>query len=169
MSAWAAPPTGATADKPALYRALATSYAGLIEGERDFIANAANLAAVVYAMLPELNWAGCYLLRGGELVLGPFQGKPACVRIALGRGVCGAAAQRREALVVPDVHVFPGHIACDAASRSELVVPVLRGNTLVGVFDLDSPRPARFDTADRDGIAALAGLWIQGSDPPYPV
>ena len=168
MSTWEAPPIEAVADKPALYRALAQSYAGLIEGERDFIANAANLAALVYAMLPELNWAGCYLLRGGELVLGPFQGKPACVRIAPGRGVCGAAAQRREALIVPDVHAFPGHIACDAASRSELVVPVLRGSggALLGVFDLDSPRPARFDAADRDGIAVLVRRWVEGSDLP---
>ena len=167
MSSWEAPPTAAGADKPALYRSLATSYAGLIAGERDFIANAANLAALVYASLPDLNWAGCYLLRGGELVLGPFQGKPACVRIALGRGVCGSAAQRRTALIVPDVEEFPGHIACDAASRSELVVPLVTpGGGLLGVFDLDSPLPGRFDAADRDGIESLAGLWIRGSDIP---
>jgi GAF domain-containing protein len=168
MSAWKAPTLATGAGKPALYAALATSYAGLIAGERDFIANAANLAALVYATLPDLNWAGCYLLRGGELVLGPFQGKPACVRIAPGRGVCGTAAQRRAALIVPDVEAFPGHIACDAASRSELVVPLLRvpGDGLLGVFDLDSPLPGRFDADDRDGIEGLARLWVRGSDLP---
>ena len=168
MSSWEAPRLAAGTGKPALYASLATSYAGLIAGERDFIANAANLAALVYASLPDLNWAGCYLLRGSELVLGPFQGKPACVRIALGRGVCGTAAQRRAALIVPDVAAFPGHIACDAASRSELVVPLLRapGGELLGVFDLDSPVPGRFDADDRDGIGGLARLWIHGSDLP---
>jgi GAF domain-containing protein len=168
VSAWEAPALAAHAGKPAVYRALCQSYAALIEGERDFIANAANLAALVYTLLPELNWAGCYLLRGGELVLGPFQGKPACVRILPGRGVCGAAAEQRTALIVPDVHAYPGHIACDAASRSELVVPALRrpDGALLGVFDLDSPRPGRFDAQDRDGIDALVRLWIDGSAPP---
>jgi L-methionine (R)-S-oxide reductase len=168
MSAWEAPALPADVAKPAQYRALYQSYAALIDGERDFIANAANLAALLYAVLPGLNWAGCYLLRDGGLVLGPFQGKPACVRIALGRGVCGAAAQRREALIVPDVHSFPGHIACDAASRAELVVPVLRSmeGVLLGVFDLDSPRVGRFDADDRDGVAALVDLWVRGSSPP---
>ena len=168
MTAYEAPTLPAGASKVLLYRSLAQSYAGLIEGERDFIANAANLAALIYGTLPDINWAGCYLLRGDELVLGPFQGEPACVRIALGRGVCGTAAQRRAAVIVPDVHAFAGHIACDAASRSELVVPAFRepGTTLLGVFDLDSPRPERFDAADRDGIEALVRLWTAGSDLP---
>ena len=165
MSAWEAPALAGARDKPAAYRALHRSLAALVDGETDFIANAANLAALVYTTLPDLNWAGCYLLRGAELVLGPFQGKPACVRIALGRGVCGTAAARREAVIVPDVHAFPGHIACDAASRSELVVPVLEPATgrLLGVFDLDSPLPGRFDTADRDGIQAPVQLWAGAS------
>jgi len=165
MSTWQAPALADAGDKPAAYRALRRSLAALVDGESDFIANAANLAALVYTTLPDLNWAGCYLLRGPELVLGPFQGKPACVRIALGRGVCGTAAARREAVIVPDVHAFPGHIACDAASRSELVVPVLdpARSRLLGVFDLDSPLAGRFDTADRDGIQALVQLWVGAS------
>ena len=165
MSTWQAP--AAAGGVPALYAALARSYAALVEGERDFIANAANLAALVYHGLPELNWAGCYLLRGADLVLGPFQGKPACVRIGPGRGVCGAAAARRTALIVPDVQAFPDHIACDPDSRSELVVPVLApGGRLLGVFDLDSPRPARFDAADRNGIQELVARWVAASEPP---
>lgn len=165
MSAWEAPALPDARDKPAAYRVLHRSLAALVDGETDFIANAANLAALVYTTLPDLNWAGCYLLRGTELVLGPFQGKPACVRIALGRGVCGSAAARCEAVIVPDVHAFPGHIACDTASRSELVVPVLQSATgrLLGVFDLDSPLPGRFDTADRDGIEALVQLLVRSS------
>jgi GAF domain-containing protein len=164
VSTWKAPTLPDAHDKPATYRALRQSLAALVDGERDFIANAANLGALVYTTLPDLNWAGCYLLRGSELVLGPFQGKPACVRIALGRGVCGTAAARREAVLVPDVHAFPGHIACDVASRSELVVPVLDpAGRLLGVFDLDSPLPGRFDTADRDGIQALVQLWVGAS------
>jgi GAF domain-containing protein len=138
--------------KPALYRELA--------GESDPVANAANTAAVIYHGLPELNWAGFYFLKGGELVLGPFQGGPACVRIAVGRGVCGTAAARREPVLVPDVDEFPGHIACDSASRSELVVPLLRGGGLLGVLDLDSPRRARFDEADRDGCLELAAIFL---------
>jgi GAF domain-containing protein len=165
MSAWATPALPDAHDKPATYRALCQSFAALVDGETDFIANAANLAALLYSTLPGLNWAGCYLLRGTELVLGPFQGKPACVRIALGRGVCGTAAALREAVIVPDVHAFPGHIACDSASRSELVVPILEPATgrLLGVFDLDSPLPGRFDTTDRNGIQTLVQLWVGAS------
>ncbi len=142
--------------KGALYDELARELDALLGGEPDPVANAANAAAALYHALPELNWAGFYFLRGGELVLGPFQGRPACVRIALGQGVCGAAAAERRSVVVPDVEAFPGHIACDTASRSELVVPLLIGDTLVGVLDLDSPVLARFDETDRTGCEMLA-------------
>lgn len=135
----------------------------LLEGERDAVANAANLAALIWHALPDLNWAGFYFLRGGELVLGPFQGKPACVRIAVGKGVCGTAAQRRATVIVRDVHAFPGHIACDSASNAEIVVPLLRGGALLGVLDLDSPRHDRFDDADRAGLEALAAIWVEAS------
>ncbi|HYQ16157.1 MAG TPA: GAF domain-containing protein, partial [Polyangiaceae bacterium] len=128
------------------------------------LANAANLSALLYEALPDLNWVGCYFLRGRELVLGPFQGKVACVRIALGRGVCGSAAESRETIVVPDVHAFPGHIACDAASRSEIVVPLLRGEQLLGVLDLDSPEPGRFDEDDAVGLRAVVDLLLASSD-----
>ncbi len=142
-----------SADKPAtVYADLHRSVRGLLAGESDLIANTANFTALVYHSLPDLNWAGCYFLRGTELVLGPFQGKPACVRIALGKGVCGTAAARRETLVVPDVNAFPGHIACDAASRSEIVVPIFSGGELVGVLDVDAPEPSRFDEQDRAGL-----------------
>ena len=114
-------------------------------------------------MMPDLNWVGFYFLRGGELVLGPFQGKPACIRIAIGRGVCGTAAERRRSVLVEDVHAFPGHIACDAESRSELVVPLIRGGVLFGVLDLDSPVPARFDAEDQAGVEALAAIYVAGS------
>ena len=144
-----------------MYANLQRSLGGLLAGEQDLIANVANFAALVYDTLPDLNWAGCYFLRGDELVLGPFQGRPACVRIAIGRGVCGTAAQRRSSVLVPDVHEFPGHIACDAASRSELVVPMLQGERLVGVFDLDSPRPARFTTVDQAGIEQAVRILMQ--------
>jgi L-methionine (R)-S-oxide reductase len=160
-------------DKPAAYGELKAQLAGLYLGERDGLANAANLAALLYHSLPDLNWAGFYLLRGDpggalrdtELVLGPFQGKVACVRIPLGQGVCGTAAQRRETLIVPDVHTFPGHIACDAASRSEIVLPLLRNGRLWGVLDLDSPIPGRFDQDDAAGLAALVDVFLQNSDP----
>ena len=142
------------------YADLQRSLTGLFAGENDLIANLANLAALVYHELPDLNWAGCYLLRGEELVLGPFQGRPACVRIAMGRGVCGTAAARRASVLVPDVHQFPGHIACDSASRSEIVVPLVDGERLVGVWDVDSPKLARFDAADRDGMEQLAGIFM---------
>ena len=151
------------ADKADAYRDLAQQLTALIGDERDAIANAANTAALLFDLLPDLNWAGFYFLNGGELVLGPFQGKPACVRIALGRGVCGTAAATRTSQVVADVHDFPGHIACDAASRSELVVPLLRGETLIGVLDLDSPVAGRFDDADRSGIEAVADIWVSTS------
>jgi GAF domain-containing protein len=150
--------------KPERYAELHSQLAALLADETDGLANAANLSALLYEALPGLNWAGFYLLRGSELVLGPFQGKVACVRIALGRGVCGAAAERRETIVVPDVHAFPGHIACDAASRSEIVVPLLRRHQLLGVLDLDSPEPARFDDHDARGLGALVALLLESSD-----
>lgn len=153
-----------TGEKPEAYDDLASQARGLFEGERDWLANAANLVGLLFWSLPDLNWAGFYLMRNGELVLGPFQGKPACIRIALGNGVCGTAAAERRSVVVADVHAFPGHIACDAASRSELVVPLLDGDRLIGVLDLDSPLPGRFDDADRAGIETLAALWVAGSD-----
>jgi GAF domain-containing protein len=136
----------------------------LFAGERDPIANAANLAALIAMSVDRLNWSGVYLLREGELVLGPFAGKPACVRIALGRGVCGTAAQTRETIVVPDVHAFPGHIACDPASRSEIVVPLVDGERLIGVLDIDSPEPGRFGDAERALFEALAASLVRASD-----
>src|SRR5690348_15428087 len=147
--------------KPALYSELAEQARGLLHGERDRIANAANFAALVYHALPDLNWAGFYFHDGKELVVGPFQGQPACVRIALGRGVCGTAAQSGKIQRVDDVNAFADHIACDAASRSELVVPLFLGDQLLGVFDLDSPEPARFDADDEAGLAALAALYLE--------
>lgn len=142
--------------KPALYAALADAAAAVTEGEPDGVANMANLAALIWHFVPGLNWAGFYRMAQGELVLGPFQGKPACIRIPLGQGVCGAAAARGETQLVADVHAFPGHIACDAASRSELVVPVRRGGAVIAVIDLDSPMPARFDSEDAEGLERLA-------------
>ncbi|MGH8445362.1 MAG: GAF domain-containing protein [Solimonas sp.] len=148
------------ADKPAFYAELALQAGALFHGERDRIANAANLSALIWLTLPDLNWAGFYFHDGRELVVGPFQGKPACVRIAIGKGVCGTAAQTRQTQVVDNVHEFPGHIACDAASNSEIVVPLLRGDEVLGVLDLDSPKLARFDAADRAGLEQLARLWV---------
>ncbi len=147
-------------DKPADYRRLAQQLEALLAGETDFIANAANTAALLFEALPAINWAGLYFLKAGELIVGPFQGKPACVRIRLGQGVCGSAAAERRTLVVPDVQAFAGHIVCDAASRSEIVVPLLEGGTLLGVLDLDSPQPARFDAADAAGLERLAALFM---------
>jgi putative methionine-R-sulfoxide reductase with GAF domain/alkylhydroperoxidase family enzyme len=147
-------------DKPQRYRELAVQLGALFESERDPIANAANMAAVIWHGLPDLNWAGFYFRRGSELVLGPFQGKPACVRIAIGSGVCGTAAARGTSVLVPDVHEFPGHIACDAASRSELVVPLVEDGMVLGVLDLDSPLVARFEEADREGCERLAALLV---------
>ena len=142
--------------KPALYRELAASAAALVAGERDSVANMANVAALIWQFVPRLNWAGFYRVVDGELVLGPFQGAPACIRIPLGQGVCGTAAASGETQLVPDVHVFPGHIACDAASASELVVPVRRNGVVIAVIDLDSPDLARFDGEDARGIELLA-------------
>jgi GAF domain-containing protein len=144
------------------YAALGQELRSLLAGERDAIANAANATALLYHALPDVNWCGVYLMKDGGLVVGPFQGKPACVRIALGKGVCGTAAAERQAIVVPDVHAFPGHIACDAASRSEIVVPLITaGGELLGVLDLDSPLPARFGEADRVGLEAIAALLAE--------
>ena len=139
---------------------LARDLSALLAGERDLIANAANTAALIWDALPGLNWAGFYLYKSGELVLGPFQGKPACVRIAIGKGVCGTAAARRATVVVEDVHAFPGHIACDSASNSEIVVPLLRGNELLGVLDLDSPLHARFGATEARGLENLARIFV---------
>jgi L-methionine (R)-S-oxide reductase len=145
--------------KAELYRELAAQCQALIAGETDPIANMANCAALIFNAVPRLNWAGFYLLKGGELVLGPFQGQPACVRIALGRGVCGTAAKNRSTLRVPDVTKFPGHIACDAASRSEVVVPLLTNDSqLIGVLDVDSPELDRFDSEDEAGLSAIAEI-----------
>lgn len=147
--------------KPDQYDQLVAQAHALLEGERDRIANAANLSALVYHALPSLNWVGFYFYDGRELVVGPFQGLPACVRIPLDRGVCGAAASTRQTQLVRDVHAFPGHIACDAASRSELVVPLVLDGELIGVFDLDSPEPARFDEDDQRGLEAIAGAFLE--------
>ena len=144
--------------KPAFYRELLAAADALTAGEPDAVANMANLAALVWQLVPELNWAGFYRLVGGELVLGPFCGKPACIRIPLGRGVCGTAAASGETQLVADVHAFPGHIACDAASRSELVVPVTRDGRVIAVLDLDAPRAGRFDSDDQAGIEALTRI-----------
>jgi GAF domain-containing protein len=146
----------AAADKPTLYRELAQSLQSLVEGEQDPIANMANAAALVWESLPDLNWAGFYRNLDGELVLGPFQGRPACIRIPFGKGVCGTAAATRKVQRVEDVNAFSGHIACDSASASELVVPIVRDGELIAVLDLDSPSKARFDAEDEAGCIALA-------------
>lgn len=152
-------------DKVGFHRELAEQFAALVHGERDPIANAANLSALIFAQVPDLNWAGFYFLRSpDELVLGPFQGRVACVRIAVGRGVCGTAVARARSQRVDDVHAFPGHIACDAASRSELVVPLIRDGAVLGVLDLDSPVPGRFDADDQAGFETLARLYVEASD-----
>jgi GAF domain-containing protein len=147
-------------EKPELYGDLARQLAALIAGEPYPIATAANTAALIYHGLPNLNWAGFYFRDGEELVLGPFQGKPACVRIPVGKGVCGTAAARGTTILVPDVHDFPGHIACDPDSRSELVVPLIEDGGVLGVLDLDSPLPARFDELDRDGCEQLVAVLL---------
>lgn len=152
--------TVAATDKPTFYRELHQQLAGLLKGETDPIANAANTCALLYQHVPDVNWAGFYFLRSGELVLGPFQGKPACVRIPVGKGVCGAAVAEARSMMVEDVHAFPGHIACDMASRSELVVPLRRGSRIVGVLDLDSPLPGRFDAKDQAGMERVAAIYI---------
>lgn len=150
-------PTDANAD-------LLQQAAGVFDGERDPWANAANTAALVFEHLPDLNWAGFYFLRGGELVVGPFQGRAACVRIPLGSGVCGTAAERRQTVIVADVHAFPGHITCDAASNSEIVVPLLSGERLIGVLDLDSPSLGRFGPAEAALLEALAKRLVAACD-----
>ena len=155
-----------TEDKDEFYAELAAQLRALLTGERDWLANLANTAALLFHTLPDLNWAGFYLWKGNELVLGPFQGRPACVRIAPGRGVCGGAVVQRRSLVVADVHEFPGHIACDAASRSELVVPMMPGERIIGVLDLDSPLPGRFGDADRVGCERLVAGLLAASDWP---
>jgi L-methionine (R)-S-oxide reductase len=148
----------------AFYRALTEELGALLAGEHDLVANAANCAALLYHSLADVNWVGFYFLRDGELLVGPFQGKPACIRIALGKGVCGTAAATRETQVVPDVHAFAGHIACDAASRSEIVVPLVRRGELLGVLDIDSPRTNRFSETDRAGVEALAREFLARLD-----
>ena len=148
-------------DKPEQYAQLAAQAEALLAGEADRIANAANLSALVYHALPDLNWVGFYFYDGTELVVGPFQGLPACVRIPLDKGVCGAAASTRRTQRIADVHDFPGHIACDAASRSELVVPLVLDGALVGVFDIDSPVPGRFDVEDQEGLETIATLFVR--------
>lgn len=144
--------------RPERYRQLAAAADALTSGEPDGVANMANVAALLWEFVPQLNWAGFYRAIGGELVLGPFVGRPACIRIPFGKGVCGAAAESGRTQLVEDVHAFPGHIACDAASRSELVVPVLRDGAVIAVIDLDSPEPARFDPDDAAGIEVLAAI-----------
>ena len=143
------------------YAELADQARGLLAGERDRVANAANFAALVWHALPAINWCGFYFFDGTELVVGPFQGRPACVRIAIGKGVCGTAAATRETQVVDDVDAFPGHIACDSASRSEIVVPLLDGERLIGVWDVDSPELARFDDDDRIGMQRLCSIFVE--------
>jgi GAF domain-containing protein len=158
-------------NKDADYASLAEELNGLLAGEPNLVANAANTAALLFDALPDVNWAGFYFIGQGangksELIVGPFQGKPACVRIPLGKGVCGTAASTRKTIVVMDVHEFPGHIACDAASQSEIVVPLMKGDTLLGVLDIDSPSVARFDDADRRGIERLAAIFVAASRGP---
>lgn len=143
-----------------LYERLAAQLSSLLAGERDLIANAANFSSLIFHSLPDLNWAGFYFEKDGELVLGPFQGKPACVRIKIGQGVCGAGAAKCETVLVPNVHEFPGHIACDSASNSEIVVPLMKDARLIGVLDLDSPSRARFDQDDARGLEALVRILL---------
>jgi L-methionine (R)-S-oxide reductase len=150
--------------KAEIYEELVRQASGLLDGERDLVANAANVAALIWQIVPDLNWAGFYFLKGGELVLGPFQGKPACVRIAVGKGVCGTAVARRETMLVEDVHAFPGHIACDSASNSELVVPLIKGGQVKGVLDLDSPLFSRFDAEDQRAFETLVAAFVEGTD-----
>jgi GAF domain-containing protein len=146
--------------KSELYDQLASQLSSLLAGERDLIANAANFSSLIFHSLPDLNWAGFYFEKDGGLVLGPFQGKPACVRIALGQGVCGAAAAKCRTTIVPNVHEFPGHITCDSASNSEIVVPLMKGERFLGVLDIDSPLPARFDEEDAAGLETLVRILL---------
>jgi GAF domain-containing protein len=149
-----------TASKAELYANLQLQLRGLFAGETDFIANAANFSSLLYHSLTDINWVGFYLLKDGELVLGPFQGQPACIRIAMGQGVCGTAAEQRQTILVDDVHEFPGHIACDSASNSEIVVPLIVDDQLIGVLDLDSPLRARFDDEDARGLNELVNIFV---------
>lgn len=155
-----------TGTQTEMYEELFRQTRGLLEGERDLIANAANLSALIWQIVPDLNWVGFYFVKNSELVLGPFQGKPACVRIPVGKGVCGAAVARGETMLVKDVHAFPGHIACDAASNSELVLPLIKGKLVRGVLDLDSPRVGRFDSYDQGGFERVIEFFIHQSDFP---
>ncbi len=157
-------PSPMPADRDSAYRTLLEQAEALIGSERNRTANAANLAALLFHALPDVNWAGFYWRSGDELVLGPFQGMPACVRIRIGQGVCGTAAEQRRSVIVQDVDAFAGHIACDAASRSEIVVPLIRNGELLGVLDIDSPSLARFDDADRRGLEAIAAAFLERSD-----
>ncbi|MHB8404170.1 MAG: GAF domain-containing protein [Gammaproteobacteria bacterium] len=147
--------------KSTLYQELGAQARSLLHAEHDLIANAANISALLYHALPDVNWVGFYFLKDDELVVGPFQGKPACVRIALGKGVCGTAALQRESIVVPDVNQFPGHIFCDAASLSEIVIPLMRNGELLGVLDIDSPKLARFDEEDRISLERIAAIFLE--------
>jgi GAF domain-containing protein len=154
-----------TGTKREIFHDLALQAEGLFRGERDAIANAANLSSLIFTSLDDLNWSGFYFLKNGMLVLGPFMGRPACVRIEMGKGVCGTAAARRETIIVEDVEKFPGHIACDVASRSEIVIPLVKNGQLIGVLDIDAPMRGRFDAEDRKGLETLAQLWLGASDP----
>ena len=149
-----------TTSKAELYEQLAAQLSALLAGERDLIANAANFSSLVFHSLPDVNWAGFYFVKDGELVLGPFQGQPACVRIKIGQGVCGTAGAKCETVIVPNVHEFPGHSACDSASNSEIVVPVLKGSKLIAVLDLDSPKVSRFDQEDARGLEQLVKILL---------
>ena len=157
-------PIAQETSKSDLYAQLAAQLSSLLAGERDLIANAANFSSLIFHSLPDLNWAGFYFVKDNELLLGPFQGQPACVRIALGKGVCGTAAAEGVTTIVPNVHEFPGHIACDSASNSEIVVPLVKGERLIGVLDLDSPLFGRFDNEDDQGLNRLVSVLIQSSE-----
>jgi L-methionine (R)-S-oxide reductase len=152
------PPTSSA--KPDLYATIASQLNSLLEDEADLLANAANTAALLYHSLPEVNWVGFYFYKAGQLVVGPFQGKPACTRLTLGKGVCGTAAAEQKTVIVPNVHNFPGHIACDSASASEIVVPIVVDGRLLGVFDIDSPVIGRFDAEDRVGLESVVGVFV---------
>lgn len=152
--------TSQVTSKHELYDQLASQLSSLLAGERDLVANAANFSSLIFHALPDLNWAGFYFAKDDELVLGPFQGQPACVRIRVGQGVCGAGASKCETVIVPNVHEFPGHIACDSASNSEIVVPLMKGERLIGVLDLDSPLPGRFDQDDAAGLETLVRILL---------
>lgn len=158
------PSTSSNAEPGELYPPLMREAEGLLAGERDAIANAANLSSLIFTSVPDLNWAGFYFLRGDTLILGPFQGRPACVRIAIGRGVCGTAVKEKRTQRIDDVNDFPDHIACDSQSRSELVVPLIKAGKVLGVLDLDSPKLARFSAIDQAGMERLTALYLAGSD-----